>query len=304
MKTRVVEGRLKHDNGSQTWYRRTVPERPRPGALPLIVLHGGPGMAHDYLRRVSELANHGREVIHYDQVGCGRSSHHPDAPLEHWSVDLFVHELRDLVDHWGVGSGFHLLGQSWGGMLAPEYVLRYPKGVVSLILMDSPASMADWASGTRRLLANMPTEVQEAINRHEAAQSFEDPEYVAAVNAFYERHLCRIRPWPQDLLDSFSQLETDPTVYAAMIGPSEFTITGTLSDWSVAERVHGVTVPTLVGYGEQDEATNSWEPFAQRMAGAVVHEFAGASHTPQLEAPEEFDRVVASFLNEHDHPSG
>ena len=94
----VVEGRLDGAHGS-TWYQRNIPDRPRPGALPLVVLHGGPGMAHDYLRRLVDLAGDGREVIVYDQVGCGRSSHHPDAPAEHWTVDLFVDELAELVEH-------------------------------------------------------------------------------------------------------------------------------------------------------------------------------------------------------------
>jgi L-proline amide hydrolase len=296
----VVEGRLEHADGSHTWYSRTVPASPRPGALPLVALHGGPGMAHDYLRRVRELAAHGREVLVYDQVGCGRSSHHPHAPADHWTVDLFVRELHDLVGHWGIGAGFHLLGQSWGGMLAPEYVLAHPEGVASLTLMNSPAAMPDWAEGTRRLLGGMPADVRDAIERHEAAQTYDDPEYLAAVDAFYRRHLCRLDPWPQHVLDSFEQLEQDPSVYASMIGPSEFTITGTLAQWSVADRVHEIGVPTLVGYGEHDEATTSWRPFAERIAGAVVHEFAGASHTPHVETPDEFDRVVGDFLGRHD----
>lgn len=298
----VVEGRLDGAHGS-TWYQRNIPERPRPGALPLVVLHGGPGMAHDYLRRLVDLAGDGREVIVYDQVGCGRSSHHPDAPAEHWTVDLFVDELEELVEHWGVREGFHLLGQSWGGMLAPEYVLAHPGRATSLILMDSPASMPDWAAGTRRLLTELPADVRDAIERHESSQTFDAPEYLAAVDAFYRRHLCRLEPWPQDVLDSFAQVEKDPTVYASMIGPSEFTITGTLAQWSVAERVQDLRLPTLVGYGEHDEATDSWRPFAERIPGAVVHEFAGASHTPHLECPEEFDRVVGDFLRSHDRPA-
>lgn len=92
-------------------------------------------------------------------------------------------------------------------------------------------------------------------------------------------------------------------MYATMIGPSEFTVTGTLADWSVAERVHQITVPTFVGYGEYDEATDSWRPFADRIAEVTVHEFPGASHTPHLEQAEEFDRVVSGFLRRHDRPS-
>lgn len=296
----VTEGRWSHPDGGHTWYRRTTPRTPAAGALPLVVLHGGPGMSHDYLRRLGELAQQGREVIHYDQVGCGRSSHHPEAPAGHWSVDLFVTELAGLIEHWGVGGGFHLLGHSWGGMLAPEYVLRHPEGVVSMSLLDSPASMPGWVDATRGRLQDMPAAVRDVIARHEAAGTYDDPEYAGAVEDFYAEYLCRVRPWPQDLRDSLAALDQDPTVYSTMIGPSEFTITGSLADWSVAERVAGITVPSLVGYGELDEAGDSWRPFADHLPDVTVHRFRGASHTPHLETPDEFDRVVGDFLGRHD----
>ncbi len=301
---RMAEGWLDRADGGRTWYRRTAPAQVRPGALPLVVLHGGPGMAHDYLGRLADLAADGREVILYDQVGCGRSSHHPAVPADHWTVDLFVDELRALVAHWGVGTGFHLLGQSWGGMFGPEYVLRHPDGVASLTLMNSPASMPGWAAGTRRLLAGMAAHVRDTVDLHEAAGTFDHPDYLAAVDAFYRQHVCRLDPWPRDVLDSFTQLQEDPSVYSSMIGPSEFTITGTLADWSVVDRLPEITVPTLVGYGEHDEATDSWRPFARRIPGAVVHRFDGASHTPHLEVPAEFDRVVGEFLRRHDRHRG
>ncbi len=299
--TSAVEEYFTHGGGRSTWYRRTRPARPRAGALPVVVLHGGPGMAHNYLRRLEDLAKDGREVIHYDQLGCGRSSHHPDVPAAEWTVDLFVDELDTLVDHWNLSGGFHLLGQSWGGMFGPEYLLAHPDApVASLTLLNSPASMPAWAAGTRRLLEKLPAPVQETIARHEADGTFEDPRYQEAVALFYAQHLCRVDPMPLDVQESFAQLDADPSVYAAMIGPSEFTITGTLAGWTVADRLHTLTVPTLVGYGEHDEATDSWLPFAEKIAGARVHRFDGASHTPHLERPEEFDAVVGGFLREQD----
>lgn len=257
-------------------------------------------MAHDYLRRLEELATDGREVIHYDQVGCGRSTYPAGVPASHWSVGLFVGELAGLLDHWGIDGPFHLLGQSWGGMLASEYVLAHPDQVASLALLNSPASMPAWAEGTRALVAELPDEVQSAIAEHESAGTYEAPEYLAAVDAFYGRHLCRLAPWPQDLRDSLAWVGQDSTVYSTMIGPSEFTITGTLADWTVVDRLSRIEQPTLVGYGEHDEATDSWRPFSELIPDAEVHEFTGASHTPHLETTDEFDRVVGQFLRAHD----
>ena len=301
MTTTSVEEYFNHGEGRSTWYRRTRPPHPRAGALPVVVLHGGPGMAHNYLRRLEDLAKGGREVILYDQIGCGRSSHHPDAPAAAWTVDVFVGELDALIRHWDLADGFHLLGQSWGGMFGPEYILAHPEApIASLTLLNSPASMPAWAAGTRRLLEKLPAHVQETIARHEADGTFQDPRYQEAVGLFYAQYLCRIDPMPIDVQESFTQLDADPSVYSAMIGPSEFTITGTLADWTIEDRLEAITLPTLVGYGEHDEATDSWLPFAENIVGARVHRFDGASHTPHLERPEEFDSVVESFLSEHD----
>jgi L-proline amide hydrolase len=72
----------------ETWVRVASPREPRAGALPLIVLHGGPGMAHNYVRNIAELADAGRTVIHYDQLGCGNSTHLPESPAEFWNPQL------------------------------------------------------------------------------------------------------------------------------------------------------------------------------------------------------------------------
>lgn len=287
--------------GQTTWARVTTPrsgvcERP-----PLIILHGGPGMSHDYCLPMVALCEDERAVIHYDQIGCGRSSHLPNAPADFWTVDLFVEELRNLVDHLGLKDGYHLLGQSWGGMLGPEYVLRHPESVRSMIIADSPASMPLWTQGTEQLLSKLPQEVQTTIRMHEAAGTTDSEAYQLAVAEFYRRHLCRIHPYPDVLKSSFARLAEDPTVYHTMVGPNEFSAVGTLRDWSIVERLPLVAVPTLVLAGEFDEATPvSWEPFVKHIPVVEHHVFHGASHTPHLEKPVEFFQVVGDFLKKHD----
>lgn len=285
----------------ETWVQITTPDTPRDGALPLFVLHGGPGMAHDYVRNIAALADEtGRTVIHYDQVGCGRSTHLPDAPAEFWQPGLFVDEFHAVRDALGIDA-YHLLGQSWGGMLGSEIAVRRPDGLVSLSICNSPASMDLWVEGAGELRAQLPPETQEALARHEAAGTVTDPEYLAATMEFYRRHVCRVEPMPQDFVDSEKQMEAEPTVYHTMNGPNEFHVLGTLRTWSIVDRLDQILAPTLVIAGEFDEATPAtWAPFADLIPAARSHVFAGASHCTHLEQPEEFRAVVAAFLAEND----
>lgn len=284
-----------------TWVRVTTPDEPRAGAIPLVVLHGGPGMAHDYVRNIEALADEtGRRIIHYDQLGCGRSTHLPEAPAEFWTSQLFVDEFENLVHHLGLEK-VHVLGQSWGGMLGAEIAVRQVTQVQSLAICNSPASMQLWVEGAAELRALLPPEVQDALDRHEADDTVTDPEYLHATEVFYARHVCRMVPTPQDLADSEAQMEADPTVYHTMNGPNEFHVIGTLRNWSVIDRLPRVTVPTLVVAGEFDEATPAtWQPFLDLIPGSVGHVFVGASHCTHIEQPEEFRAVIARFLETHD----
>lgn len=284
-----------------TWARVTRPRSCRSDLPPLVILHGGPGVPHDYCLPMVALCDDGRPVVHYDQIGCGRSSHVPDAPKTFWNVDLFIDELRNLVEHLGLVDGFHILGQSWGGMLGPEYVLRHPEGVLSMTLADSPASMPLWAQGTEMLLAQLPADVLATIREHEAAGTTDSDAYQEAVLVFYQRHMCRLDPFPEELKRSFQKMAENPTVYHMMVGPSEFSAVGTLKDWSVVERLPQITTPSLVLAGEFDEATPiCWEPFVTHIPSVEHHVFREASHTPHLETPAEFFKIVSGFLRKHD----
>ena len=131
-----TEGRIPF-KGHSTWYT-IVGEGEEPGKLPLLLLHGGPGGAHDYMESTGELARGGRRVIMYDQLGCGKSPV-PSNP-DMWTVELFVEEVDVVRRALGL-ERLHILGQSWGGMLGMEYALTQPEGVESMVICDSPARM-------------------------------------------------------------------------------------------------------------------------------------------------------------------
>jgi L-proline amide hydrolase len=283
-----------------TWVSITEPDEPRAGALPLILLHGGPGMAHNYLQNLSALSDTGRTVILYDQLGCGNSTHLPDAPADFWTPQLFVDEFQNLLAQLGI-TEYHLLGQSWGGMLGAEIATRGPAGLRSLAICNSPASMALWAEGATALRAELPDDVQRTLTAHENDGTVTDPEYLRAAEVFYQRHVCRVVPTPADFAASEDQMEAEPTVYHTMNGPNEFHVVGTLRDWSIIDRLDRVAAPTLVVAGEFDEATPAtWAPFVERIPNVTSHVFPDASHCVHLEHPEAFRQVIATFLSQHD----
>jgi L-proline amide hydrolase len=287
-------------DGGWTWYR-VEGDLGAGGPAPLVILHGGPGAAHDYLEPVADLANKtGRFCVLYDQIGCGRSQHLPDAPTEFWNVELFCRELTALVELLGIQERYHILGQSWGGMLGMEHALGHPSGLRSLVVANSPASLDLWLSEANRLRSLLPPEVRDTLTRHEQAGTTDSEEYEEAVMVFYRRHLCRI-PFPDGLKRTFAQLAEDPTVYHTMNGPSEFHVIGTLKGWNITPRLGDVLVPVLVISGEHDEATPTVvRPLVDALPDARWELLEGASHSPHLEQPERFLKLVETFLFAHD----
>ena len=298
-----VETRTVPFAGHETWVRVTTPDEASDGALPLIVLHGGPGMAHDYVRNLAALADEtGRTVVHYDQLGCGRSTHLPGAPADFWTPQLFVDEFHAVVAALGI-ERYHVLGQSWGGMLGAEIAVRRPEGLTALAICNSPASMRLWVEGAAELRAQLPTATREALDRHEADGTVTDPEYLAATAVFYARHVCRSQPSPDDLLASEAQMVAEPTVYHTMNGPNEFHVIGTLRDWSAVDRVDQIAAPTLLVNGAHDEATPAtMQPFMDGIPDVTWHTFPDSSHMPHVEEEEDFLSVVGAFLTSHDSP--
>ena len=285
--------------GYQTWYRVTGKlDWPR---LPLVVAHGGPGCTHDYVDSFKELAANRRAVIHYDQIGNGKSTHLRDKGADFWTVDFFLGELDALLTHLGIAEHYALLGQSWGGMLASEHAVCRPVGLKALVLANSLASMPLWIAAGKELRTALPADVQESLNRHEAAGTIDHPDYLAATRAFYDRHVCRVVPWPPEVARTFAAVDDDPTVYHSMNGPNEFHVIGTMKDWSIIDRLHLIKTSTLVFRGAHDEATPTCvQPFLDNIPTAEGLVFANSSHMPHVEEKEACLAAVERFLAKYD----
>ena len=289
---------MKWQHGS-TWYR--VVGDLKSSKTPVMILHGGPGAGHNYCEPIAEvLAQTGRAAVLYDQIGCGNSTHLPDKPKEFWTPELFMEELVLLTEHLGISNKYDIVGQSWGGMLGMQFAITKPKGLNAMVIADSPASMEVWVSEANKLRKELPPEVEATLLKHEAAETTEDPEYVAAVDVFYSRHLCRI-PQPPYVVASFEQLAADPTVYHTMNGPSEFHVIGSLKHWDIRPQLKEISTPTLLVSGQYDEATPAMvKEIHGLISGSTWELFAESSHMPHVEEPAKFKRVVAEFLDSTD----
>ncbi len=232
--------------GHRTWYRIEGDlAGPRP---PLVVLHGGPGLPHNYLEPLGRLSEHGRAVVFYDQLGCGNSDRPDDDDL--WTMETFEVELDAVRAGLGL-ERFHLLGHSWGGWLAQQYVLdRQPAELASVVLASTCASMPEFAVATRRLFEQLPADVQAILQRHEGSGTTDDPEYFEASMAYITQWL--IRSEIPDYVFAAKAGEND-RIYTIMQGPAEWKVTGRLRDWDVTERLGEIAVPTLVTSGRHDE---------------------------------------------------
>ena len=281
----------------RTWYRITGDLHN--GLTPLLVLHGGPGCTHDYVDAFKDIADSGRAVIHYDQLGNGRSTHLPQWRAEFWTVDLFRAELDNLLAHLDITHDYALLGQSWGGMLAAEHAVRRPAGLKALVIANSPADMHTWVSEANRLRKLLPDDVQATLLRHEQAGTLKDPAYLAASRQFYDRHVCRLTPWPAEVARTFEQIDADPTVYHAMNGPTEFHVIGTMKDWTIVDRLSLIQAPTLLISGRHDEATPLVvKPYVDNVPGIRWTLFEASSHMPHVEERTLCMEVVGGFLEE------
>jgi proline-specific peptidase len=276
--------------GYRTWY--CVAGELGSGATPLLALHGGPGSTHHYFAPLERLAPD-RPVVLYDQIGCGNSDRPQDID---WSADVFREEVDAVRSQLGLDR-IHLLGTSWGGMLALEHVLSGAEGIVGLILSSTLASVDQWAAEQVLLRNALPPEVVEVLDRHDRAGTYDDPEYERAMDAYMDRHFYR-GPKPREELERMSEGKATD-VYRAMQGPNEWTVTGAIKGWDVRDRLNEIDIPTLVIRGRHDMCT---DPIAETLVKGIRNSrevvLEESSHTPVLEETDKYLAAISQFMKE------
>lgn len=229
--------------------------------IKVLLLHGGPAATHEYMEAFeSFFPKEGFEFYEYDQLGSFYSDQPTDSSL--WTIDHFVDEVEQVRTALGMNKdNFYLLGNSWGGILAMEYALKYQDNLKGLIIADMMASAPEYGKYAENVLSKqMDPKVLAEIRTIEAKGDFNNPRYMELLMPnFYARHLCRLAEWPDAVNRTFKHINN--TIYTMMQGPSEFGVSGRLANWDIRNRLKEIKVPTLtVGakYDTMDPEHMKW----------------------------------------------
>lgn len=220
----------------------------------LLLLHGGPGVTHEYFECCdSYLPAAGIEFYYYDQLGSTYSDQPDDPDL--WETERFVEEVEQVRRALGLTrDNFYLLGHSWGGILAMEYALKYQqhlKGLIISNMMSSVPAYNDFATNT--IMPTIDPEVLAEIKKLEEAGDIENPRYLKLlIPHHYEHHVLRMPAdeWPEPVNRAFAHMNA--SIYVPMQGPSELAASGKLVNWDRSKDLSRISVPTLTIGGRHD----------------------------------------------------
>ncbi|MFT9451869.1 proline iminopeptidase [Liquorilactobacillus ghanensis] len=264
---------------------------------PLLLIYGGPGSSHNYFELMDDYSKTGRQLIMYDQIGCGKSSIPEDESI--YVKETWAHELIALREYLHLDE-VHLLGQSWGGMLEMYYLTNFaPKGIKSVMINGSPASIKLWVKEQHRLLKYLNYEDRQAITEAERIGNFTGSKYLAANDRYMERYC-----WDDPDENSPEPLRRPTNGKKASLiaeGPNEFTENGTISDFDVTKQLKNIQVPVLVTNGTDDLCTPLIaKSVYDHIPGAKWHLFANSRHLALLDQHDEFIQVLDQWLKEND----
>lgn len=292
---KIVEGYMPFE-GFKTYYR--IVGDANPDKAPLVLLHGGPGSTHNYFEVLDKLAESGRQLIMYDQIGCGNS--YVEGHPELFNAETWIKELVALREHLGLDE-IHLLGQSWGGMQAIWYAIEHqPKGIKSYTLSSTLASAKLWEVEQKRRITYMDPAYRDALLNAEATGDYSSDTYNEALDKFMDLYCAG------EVTDDAPEClrrprKTGKEAYIVGWGHNEFSPTGTLAGYEFTDRLHEIKEPCLITSGAIDLSS----PFiAKEMYDRIPNSqwelFQYSRHMPFVEENEKFIAVLEKWLNDND----
>lgn len=283
--------------GYQTWYR--IVGKKNAHKKPLLLLHGGPGSTHNYFEVLDKLAvQDERQLVMYDQIGCGESyvENRPDL----WHMDTWIAELVALRQHLQL-DGIHLLGQSWGGMLALEYLCNHTAtGVASIVLSSTHPASWMWQQEQQRLVNYLPVAMRQAIEKAASTGDYTHADYIAAETEYMLRHAVG------EVTEQTPECVRRPAKkgrqsYLVAWGPNEFTASGTLRDYDVTTRLADIKQPTLIVSGGDDLCTPYIAKYMyDNIPDARWELFRHCRHSCFVEHNDKYITLMQQWLNNYD----
>lgn len=287
--------------GTFNVYTKRMGNNPK---MRVLLLHGGPGGTHEEFANFDGyLPNEEIEYIYYDQLDSYYSDKPNDPSL--WTTEHFVEEVEQVRKALNLNKdNFYLLGQSWGGILAMEYALKYQDNLKGLIISNMVASVPEYNKYAQEVLGpQLPEDVLKEIQQIEANKDYANPRYEELLMThFYTEHILRmpLEKWPKSIHLLFEHL--NPEIYVYMQGPSEFGITeeATLSDWDVSDRLKEIKTPTLMlgaKHDTMDPKYMEWMATEVQNGRSVT---TNGSHCSQFDDPDTYFSGLIKFIKDVD----
>lgn len=278
------------DGGYKVWTKKLGQ-----GKIKMLTLHGGPGCTHEYFECFEDfLPQEGVEFFYYDQLGSDYSDQPKDTSL--WRMDRFTDEVEQVRKGLGL-ENFYLYGQSWGGMLGIEYALKYGQNLRALIISNMTASIPSYLKYINEIRARFPESVQKMMTEYEAKEQWDAPEYQdLLIKELYNKHICRIVPWPEPVSRMFKHLATP--VYNTMQGNNEFVVTGTFKDWDRWNDIQKITVPTQLIVGKYDSMrVEDIQKMHELIPNSQIGICENGSHLSMWDDQDAYFKILIGFLH-------
>lgn len=269
--------------------------------IKILLLHGGPAMTHEYMECFETFfQQEGFEFYEYDQLGSYYSDQPKDSSL--WTTERFVEEVEQIRKAINANKeNFYILGNSWGGILAMEYALKYQQNLKGLLISNMMASAPEYGIYAEKVLSKqLKPEILAEIRTLEAKKDFNNPRYMELlIPNFYHEHLCRLKEWPDGLNRASKHLNSE--IYTLMQGPSEFGISGRLAKWNIKNRLYEIKVPTLMIGAKYD----TMDPKAMEEQSKLVKKgrflyCPNGSHLAMWDDQQIFMKGVIDFIHDVD----
>lgn len=274
--------------GGKVWYGIAGEQT---GKTPLLVIHGGPGFPSYYLEPLAALADE-RQVIFYDQLGCGRSNTTSDTKF--FTIENYLEELAVIRRELGLDK-VHIFSHSWGTMLLTDYFLTAPEGIESVVFSSPAISAPLWVKTMQGYLDEMPNGLGHFIRDCDKRGDVKNPSYKEALKLFYETYECRLLPWPACLIKSDREIGLP---YRYMWGNEEYLATGVLRDYDRTRMLSRVRVPVLITCGRYDGCSpESAEIYRSHLPQAKVAVFENSAHMAHIEENHYYLKVIRDFLS-------
>lgn len=274
------------------------------GKMKVLLLHGGPGFSHDYFECFEDfLPGEGMTIYYYDQLGSGNSDTPADTTL--WHLPRFIEEVEQVRKGLHLDS-FYLVGHSWGGMLAMEYLHTYQSHVKGAVISNMTAGMKDYTSYVTQLRHQIFTPSENALyDSLNKAKAYSSPQYAdLLMNRLYTQVVCRlpVEKWPEPLLRAFKKANL--TIYQQMQGVDEFHVTGNFKDWEFWDRLPDIKIPVLVIGGMKDEMNpEGIKREGQLLPNSRTYLCPNGSHMSMYDDQQNYFNHLTEFLKEVDNGS-